>query len=243
MKKSTWVRNVVIAAAVAAAVLAFLPLRPYASEILRRYFLPFLEWVEGMGAWGPALLGAAYVVACILLLPGSIFTLASGFLFGVFLGSVVSSLASVAGAAIAFFISRTLARGWIEARAHRNPRFRAIDAAVAKRGFKIVVLTRLSPVFPFNFLNYALGVTRVSFRDYIIASWVGMLPGTILYVYVGSALKSLAEIFSDGGKESTTAEKWIFRIGLVVTVALTIYMTQLAKKALAREVPEKKGEG
>ena len=107
------------------------------------------------------------------------------------------------------FTGRTLARGFIEAKISHNPRFRAIDQAVKHEGFKIVLLTRLSPVFPFNLLNYAFGLTPVSLRDYFLASWIGMLPGTVMYVYLGSAAKNLADLAA-GKVEGGTGQQALF---------------------------------
>src|SRR5690606_28498352 len=112
----------------------------------------------------------------VLLIPGSALTLGAGALFGVFWGTVYASTGATLGATCAFLIGRYLARDWVAARIARRPAFVAIDRAVAEEGWKIVGLTRLSPIFPFVLLNYAFGLTRVSLRDYVFASWLGMLP-------------------------------------------------------------------
>jgi uncharacterized membrane protein YdjX (TVP38/TMEM64 family) len=229
MSKSTALRGLVFLLLIAAAVagLVFLPVKDYLGR--------FLAWVEGFGVWGPVVFAAAYAVGC-LFLPGALLTLAAGFAFGVVVGTVVVSGASVTGASLAFWLGRTLARGWVEARVAGNPRFRALDQAVAEQGFKIVLLTRLSPVFPFTLLNYAFGLTRVRFRDYLLASWVGMLPGTVMYVYLGSVVKDLADLAS-GNVAGGPARMVLFYAGLAATVAVTVYITHLARKALRRAVP------
>ncbi|MGH7316374.1 MAG: TVP38/TMEM64 family protein, partial [Candidatus Rokuibacteriota bacterium] len=130
-----------------------------------------------------------------------------------------------------------LARGWVARRIEGNARFKAIDAAVAREGWKIVGLTRLSPVFPFNLLNYAFGVTRVSLRDYLLASWIGMMPGTVMYVYLGSLAGDLAALGA-GRRARTPAEWGFYVVGLLATVAVTVYVTRLARAALARRVAE-----
>lgn len=196
----------------------------------------FLDWVRGIGLWGAALLAAAYVPASLLFVPGSLLTLGAGFAFGLVLGTAAVSVGSVLGASAAFFAGRTLARSWVESKVAGNPRFQAIEAAVADQGFKIVLLTRLSPVFPFNLLNYAYGVTSVAFRDYVLASWLGMLPGTVLYVYLGSAVKSLADLAS-GDVGGGSGEKIFFGLGLLATVAVTVFVTRIAKRALREAVP------
>lgn len=214
-------------AAGAAAVL--LPVRDLLGGLLER--------VRGLGAWGPLLLAACYVPSSLLLVPGSLLTLGAGFLFGVGVGTAAVSAGSVAGACAAFGAGRTLARGPIEAKVAAYRRFRAIDEAVGRQGFKIVLLTRLSPLFPFTLLNYAYGVTRVSFRDYALASWIGMLPGTLLYVYVGSAARSLAELLA-GDVEGGLGQKLLFGLGLLATVVVTALLTRIARRALREVVGE-----
>jgi uncharacterized membrane protein YdjX (TVP38/TMEM64 family) len=130
-----------------------------------------------------------------------------------------------------------LARGFIERRIAAHPRFAALDRAVGRQGFKIVLLTRLSPLFPFNVLNYAYGLTRVSLRDYVLASWMGMLPATILYVYLGSAAKSLADV-SAGRVEGGAGQTVLFFLGLAATVVVTVYISRLARRELSRAVNE-----
>lgn len=200
-----------------------------------------LERIAGLGGWGPLITGALYIPACLLFLPGSPLTLFGGFAFGGTLRGLAAvtacvSAGSTLGAAAAFLVGRTVARPWIEASVSRNPRFRALDAAVANQGFKIVLLARLSPVFPFNLLNYAFGLTRVSFRDYVIASWIGMLPGTIMYVYLGSTVGALADVVA-GRVARTPAQQALYYAGLGATLAVTILITRIAKRALADALP------
>ena len=171
------------------------------SVITGTIFLPVkdwlirgLEWTQGLGIWGPVFVVAFYIVACILFLPGSILTLGAGFLFKVIAGTITVSIGSTLGACAAFLVGRTVARKWIAGKVAKNAKFAAIDEAVAQQGFKIVLLTRLSPVFPFNLLNYAFGLTRIPFWKYALGSWIGMIPGTVMYVYFGAALGSFAEL-------------------------------------------------
>lgn len=194
-----------------------------------------LDWVAGLGVWGMAVFVLLYVLATVLFLPGSILTLGAGALFGVLKGTVLVSLAATLGAASAFLVGRYLARGWVAAKISGNPRFQAVDQAVAREGWKIVGLTRLSPVFPFNLLNYAFGLTSVSLRDYFWASWIGMLPGTVMYVYLGSLAGDLALLGVEG--HSRSAFEWgLYLVGLAATVAVTVYVTRLARAALAKKV-------
>jgi uncharacterized membrane protein YdjX (TVP38/TMEM64 family) len=197
------------------------------------------EWLEAipdMGAWGPLLYGVIYVLAVVLFVPGSVLTMGAGFAFGLVVGVITVSLASTIGAAAAFLVGRTLGRAWIQAKVNTNPKFRALDEAIKQQGFRIVFLLRLSPAFPFNLLNYSLGLTSVSFRDYVLASWIGMFPGAVLYIYLGTTLKNLADLST--GKATTGAAGWLFLgAGLVATAVVTIIISGLARKALNEVVP------
>lgn len=178
---------------------------------------------------------ALYVLATVLFLPGWILTLGAGAVFGVIKGSILVSIGATLGATAAFLIGRHLARGWVASKTAGNPRFEAIDAAVAREGWKIVGLTRLSPAFPFNLLNYAFGLTRVSLRDYVLASWIGMMPGTVMYVYLGSLAGDLATLGS--GRASRTPAEWgLYVVGLLATVGVTVYVTRIARAALDKRI-------
>jgi uncharacterized membrane protein YdjX (TVP38/TMEM64 family) len=191
-----------------------------------------LDWVEQLGPTGPALFILLYIAACVLFIPGSALTLGAGAIFGVVRGSIIVSVASTLGATAAFLVGRYFARDWIARKIEKNEKFAAIDQAVGREGWKIVGLTRLSPAFPFSLLNYAYGLTKVSFRDYVLASWIGMMPGTIMYVYLGS----LARLGVDA-QQTTTAQTVLKIVGLLATIAVTVYVTKIARAALARRVP------
>jgi uncharacterized membrane protein YdjX (TVP38/TMEM64 family) len=191
----------------------------------------FLEWVQGIGPWGAVLFAAAYVPAAVLFVPGSVLTLGAGFVFGVVQGTVVASLGSTAGAGAAFLVSRTVAHDWVARRMAGRPKLAAINRAVEIEGFKIVLLTRLSPVLPFTLLNYGFGLTAIPFGKYIVASWIGMLPGTLMYVYFGSAANSLATLLS-GDRPRSAAGQALFGLGLAATLAVTIVITRAARRTL-----------
>ena len=183
------------------------------------------------GSLGPVAFILGYIVFTVALIPGSILTMAGGALFGLVQGTLFVTIAAVTGATCAFLISRHLARGKFEERLADSEKFAAIDRAIAEQGGKIVLLLRLSPVFPFTYLNYALGLTRVRLFDFIWAS-VGMIPGTFLYVYYGKTLGDIAAIAAGTSPERGT-EQWIFlAIGLLATLAVTAYITRLARRAL-----------
>ena len=190
-----------------------------------------LDWIRGLGALAPVAFIAIYIAACVAFLPGAILTIGAGVIFGVVRGSIYVSIAATLGATAAFLVGRYLARDWISKRLEGNPKFKAIDEAVGKEGWKIVILTRLSPVFPFNLLNYAYGLTRVTIRDYFFASWAGMIPGTILYVYIGSLSGDLAG--AAGGSVKRTPAGWaLTAIGFAATVAVAVYATRIGARAL-----------
>jgi pyruvate/2-oxoglutarate dehydrogenase complex dihydrolipoamide dehydrogenase (E3) component/uncharacterized membrane protein YdjX (TVP38/TMEM64 family) len=190
-----------------------------------------LDWIGKLGPLGLVIFVGIYVVATVLFVPGSVLTLGAGAVFGVVLGSICVSISATLGATSAFLVGRYLARDAIARKIEKIERFATIDRAVADEGWKIVFLTRLSPVFPFTLLNYAFGLTRVKLSHYVLASWLGMLPGTVMYVYLGSLVNVGA-----GHHQRTTGEWLVYAIGLLATVAVTVFVTRVAKNALARKI-------
>jgi uncharacterized membrane protein YdjX (TVP38/TMEM64 family) len=194
-----------------------------------------LGWVDGWGLWAPIGFILLYNIATVLLLPGAVLTLGGGVLFGLWWGTAYVILAATLGATFAFLIGRHFARAWVIEKVQTHPQFRAIDRAVAQQGFKIVLLTRLSPIFPFNLLNYAFGVTQVSLKDYVLGSF-GMIPGTILYVYIGSLVGSLAMLnMPTTHNADPQVQMWLWAskiVGLIATIGVTVYVTRIAKATL-----------
>lgn len=188
-------------------------------------------WVESLGAWGPVAFVGLYAAATVAFVPASLLTLAAGAIFGVPFGTALVWIAATLGASAAFLVARYLARTSIERRIEHDARFRAIDEAVADEGLKIVTLLRLSPVFPFNLLNYALGLTGVRFVDYCVAS-LGMLPGTLMYVYLGALGADVAAAAAGGDVGRGAAEWALLALGLIATVAVTLFITRIARRAL-----------
>lgn len=206
------------------------------------WLFPVRDWLVGALAWIDAHRSiawlafiAGYVLATVMLIPGSVVTLAAGFIFGLPLGIVVVSAGSVTGATCAFLIGRFFLREWVQQRIESLPRFRALDRATAQNGFSIVLLARLSPLFPFNLLNYGLGLTAVPLRQYFFASWLGMLPGTILYVYVGTLAADLTALAA-GDIETGLAGQALFGVGFIATLVLTLLITRKATRALRSEL-------
>jgi uncharacterized membrane protein YdjX (TVP38/TMEM64 family) len=221
-----------IAAALAAVAALLLLARAVNAPALLR---GSLEWITGLGAWGPAIFVLLYVAAAVLLLPAVVLTLGSGVVFGVVHGFLAVWVGATLGATAAFLVGRYFARDWVARRIAGNRTFTAIDEAVAREGWKIVGLTRLSPVFPFILLNYLFGVTRVSLRDFVVASAIGMMPGIAMYVYIGSLAGDLAGVGA-AGRARTPAEWALYAVGLLATVAVTVYVTRLARAALDRRI-------
>ena len=198
---------------------------------------PLGSWIESAAAWAegqPAAAGAlfvvAYVLAAMAMLPGSILTLASGYLFGLPLGVALTSIGSVLGAAAAFAVGRFVARDWVARRVAAWPHFSAFDSAMRRDGFAIVLLARLSPLIPYNLLNYAVSITAARFRDYVLASWVGMLPAIALYVYTGSLAKTVTTLRA--GDAPSWPARALLGLGFVATVALAVLVTRRATRIL-----------
>jgi len=212
---------------------------------VKDWFLAFLEALRGFGIGGLAILVVAYIMACVFMLPGAILTLGAGFMgatlwpenLGLALlgGGVAASTGATLGATAAFLLGRTVLRDVAAKRIEGSARFRALDDAIEKNGFKMVFLVRLSPAFPFNILNYALGLTKVRLRDYVLASWIGMIPGMLLYVYLGATAQSLAAA-TGGAREKTPQEYAILAIGLAATIAVVWFVTRIARRAFNEAV-------
>jgi uncharacterized membrane protein YdjX (TVP38/TMEM64 family) len=197
---------------------------------LGELFSEMLDGIRGMGALAPLLFIILYILAAVLFVPGSILTIGGGVLFGLLWGSIYVSIGATIGATAAFLVGRYFARDWVRGQLEGNRKFAAIDQAVGREGWKIVLMTRLSPVFPFNLLNYAFGLTAVSLRDYVIATWIGIIPASVLFVYLGSLGGNLAT----ASTAHQTPARWVLRIiGLAATVGVVVYASRLASRALS----------
>src|SRR5438876_10577996 len=193
----------------------------------------FNDWVGQMGVAGILIFIGVYALATVLLAPGSVLTIGAGFAFGLWKGFLAVSAGSTLGAALAFLVARFIARERVAAIAQRNEKFREIDSAIGKQGAKLIFLLRLSPVIPFNLSNYLYGLTGVKFWPYLLASWIGMMPGTFLYVYIGTASRAAVSAAAGGEAGKRGWQYWTFTgVGLLATIIVTIWITKIARDAL-----------
>ena len=190
-----------------------------------------LEAVRGLGPWAAVAFIGLYAVAAVAWVPGSVLTLASGAIFGLAWGTLLTLIGATLGASLAFLVSRYLARAALERRIGNDPRLTSMDKALGREGARLIFLLRLSPVFPFNLMNYALGLTAVRFRDYVLASAVGMAPGTFMYVYAGFAAGQVA-MSAGGAGQRGAAGYATLAVGLLATIAVTVFVTRIARRAL-----------
>ncbi len=237
MKRLSFLRLLGLAVVLGLFILAALtlPLRAWAES--------FIAWIRNLGPGGAFLYGIVYAVGAVLMIPGSALTAGAGLVYGTLIGVLIVSPASVLGATGSFLIARYFARDWVERKLQKYPKFKAVDRAVEKQGFKVVFLIRLQPVIPFVLLNYALGLTRVRLRDYVIASWIGMLPATIVYVYLGSALHNVSDLFTGGMAKHSAAGLALFWGGLAAGAILLWLLTRMAKRVLQQELAAEGAKG
>ncbi|GAV60925.1 SNARE_assoc domain-containing protein [Cephalotus follicularis] len=198
----------------------------------------FLLWVDkDLGPWGPLVLAIAYIPLTVLAVPASVLTLGGGYLFGLPVGFIADSIGATVGAGAAFLLGRTIGKSLVVSKLKDYPQFRSVAIAIRRSGFKIVLLLRLVPLLPFNILNYLLSVTPVPIGEYMLASWLGMMPITLALVYVGTTLKDLSDVTHGWSEFSKT--RWAFVIlGLLVSVILMICVTKVAKAALDKALAE-----
>ena len=218
-----WVSAVVIVAALLL-IMGQLPMKQAIEH--------FEGTIESLGLVGMVIYGVIYVSATVLFIPGSILTAGAGFLFGLVGGTIVVSLGSTTGAALAFLIARYFARDQFAKKIEQYPKFSAIDKAIGQRGWKIVALLRLSPAVPFNFQNYLYGLTSIRFVPCVLVSWVAMMPGTFMYVFLGKIGKQGVQAASGVQQTAELGKAMLMGVGLLATVAVTIYITHIAKRAI-----------
>jgi uncharacterized membrane protein YdjX (TVP38/TMEM64 family) len=227
-RRTAWPRVVVAVAVLALLVLGGRQLGALLPAVTAR--------VAALGAWGPVAFIAVYAAACVALVPASLLTVAAGAVFGVIPGTLYVLIGATIGATLAFLLARTVARAAVAQRVEADPRFAAIDRGIAADGRRVAFLLRLSPLIPFNLLNYALGLTKIRLADYVIAC-IGMAPGTLLYVYTGHVAGTVAGAASGAPSAQGPARYIILGVGLVATAAVTLLLTRLARRALSNDIP------
>ncbi|OIP78868.1 MAG: TVP38/TMEM64 family protein [Oscillatoriales cyanobacterium CG2_30_44_21] len=226
-KRRFWLKIILNAIAISLLAVAFHHLN------INGLLQTIITWIKAQGSVGIIAFIIVYNLATVLFIPGSVLTLSGGALYGVFFGSIYVFIAATLGATFAFLIGRYFARGYVSQKIRNNMTFRAINAVIYKEGFKIVLLTRLSPIFPFNALNYAFGITRVALRDYILGS-IGMIPATVMYVYLGSLAMDINSLNSASNinPQAQTIQWCISMIGLLATALVSVYLSRIAKRSL-----------
>jgi len=210
------------------------------------FFLPLRQWftqleshVQSLGTLGPAAVVLAYVLCTVLLIPASIITLGAGTLFGLKTGFIVVVIGANLGAFCSFLLARTFLREKVAHWAQANAKFRFLDEAIGRQGFKMVLLTRLSPIFPFILLNYFLGLTAVRTGAYVLGNLFGMLPATFLFVYIGAAARDAI-----GGPTDTAADFYqqiLKYVGLLATIGVVTLVTRMARRALREAEQSQEG--
>jgi uncharacterized membrane protein YdjX (TVP38/TMEM64 family) len=204
-----------------------------APELLPR----FAAWVASLGAWGPLAFIAGYSIAPVIFAPAFLLTIAAGAIFGFVKGVIYVMIGATIGATLAFLTGRYLARQFVEQLLRREPRLQIIDRAVERHGFRLVALLRMSPAVPFVLLNYALGLSRIKLVDYVAAS-IGMLPVVAMYVYTGKLAGDLASLASGAAQPRGPLYYAMIALGFISTVAVTVYVMRIAKRAIEQEIAE-----
>lgn len=212
--------RVILAVLALAAIIVLFRVLPVADWLRH-----FQAWIRGIGPIGYVIYALVYAVCVVLFVPASILTLGAGAIFGVVAGTIVVVIGATLGATLAFLLARTVLRRKIERMTANNAKFRALDRAIASEGSKIVLLIRLAPVFPFTYINYAFGLTGIRLLPYVLATFIGIIPGTFAFVYLGSAAASVA----------TERTGLVVKIaGAMLALIASIFVGRVAMKAIRR---------
>src|SRR5947209_15706537 len=201
-------------------------------------FVPIVSFIEASqqhvmswGAWGAVCYPLLFAACNILLLPGGILAVGGGFFFGLWWGFFIVLVGNLVATAISFALSRWIARRWFQQKLSRNPTLRALEPAVERESWKIILLSQLHPLFPTSLLNYFYGLTRIRFSSYMFWASIGRMPGLFLYVYVGT-LGQLAVRIMRGENYPRTIEYWIWGGVFVTTILLLIVLVRIAHRAI-----------
>jgi len=191
--------------------------------------------VQNAGMWGWLMFIGLYALCCLLFIPGSILTISAGAIYGFWFGSALVLIGNGVGSVLCLLITRVFLRDWVKKKINKYPKLRAIEKAVAGDDWRLVFLTRLSPIMPFSLINYSLGLTKISPWRFLLATELGAVPAVAVYVYIGTLMGSLAEIGPD--MKAHQPIEWAFQgAGLLVAIGVTIYVTRLATKAFNSRV-------
>jgi uncharacterized membrane protein YdjX (TVP38/TMEM64 family) len=198
----------------------------------------FNSWIESLGTTGIFFYIAVYAIVAVLLGPSWLMTIGAGFIFGLGRGATIVWAGAVLGAALSFLVARHIARERVAKWARKNEKFSAIDRAIARKGWRIVLLLRLSPVVPYTISNYLYGLTAIRFLPYVLASAVGMIPLILVYTYIGVAGRAAA-----GVERQRTTWEWVaIGVGLLATVTAAVLIARAARRELAKSKIEESVE-
>lgn len=214
----------------------------FAAIVLTALFLPVEQllmliqrWVESNESTAKLIVTALFAIGILLMLPASLMLMLTGFLFGLVQGFFVAWVAGLVASTLAFLIGRSFARPWLERKIHRKTIFIAIDRAIKRKGFEVVLLTRLVMVLPYPATNYFLGLTNVSLKDYVLGTNIGMTPPFFLFVYLGTTVSDIAAIVS--GELSLERNEWVFGfLGLAAVIAIIAFIMHKAATVLREEL-------
>jgi len=187
--------------------------------------------VMGWGVWSAICYPILYACCNVLLLPGGILSIGSGFFFGLWWGFLIALIGNVAGAAISFLIGRTIGRRWLQRRLERSKSLHALEPAVEREGWKLILLSQLHPLFPTSLMNYLYGLTRIRFRTCMIWIAIGQAPGLFLYAYLGT-LGQLGLRLARGQTHPRMYEYWVWGGGLLISLAILVLMGRIALRVL-----------
>lgn len=189
-------------------------------------FLAFQQWVRHLGPIGYVVYALVYAACVVAFVPASILTVGAGAIFGFAGGTIVVICGATIGATCAFLLARTVMRKRIERMTARNPKFQALDRAIAAEGAKIVFLCRLAVVFPFTYINYAFGLTGIRLGPYVLATFLGIIPATAAFVFASSAATTAATT------HTSTMTKIVWICGGVAALAVSIVIGRIATRAI-----------
>ncbi|MFM7095939.1 MAG: TVP38/TMEM64 family protein [Gemmataceae bacterium] len=209
---------------------------------VREFIFSGVQWIKELGWKGMFFYASLYFILGVFSLPASLITISAGFLFGFFPGILVANLGSTIGAAAMFILGRFLFRGFVERQISKSDFLKNFDNLMQKRGLKIVILARLAIFMPYGLLNYAFSATNIPLRTFVMGSMLGMLPGSILYILIGTSIENLSDILELSQKQSDLANSpdqnfkfWYFAImgvGIMAMLILLYYLGKIATLSL-----------